>query len=94
LESRHPAHNLGILEKELHEAEFRCPVENHIWETKIDIFVQRKIVDEQPNLRIQKECKMLCRIIVATPRTALSTRNQMYPKTGGKTITTIPPHTA
>jgi hypothetical protein len=87
-------HNLGIFQKELHDAEVSPPIENHIWETKIDIFVQRKMVDGLPNLRIQEECKMLSRIIVATTRTALSARNQMYPKTGGKTITTIPPHTA
>jgi four helix bundle protein len=52
-------HKLGIVLKELNESE--------VW---IDILVRRKMADEQPVLRLQEECKTLCRIIAASVRTA------------------------
>jgi four helix bundle protein len=53
--SRDFVHKLGIVLKELNEAE--------VW---IDVLVR---VDGEPILRIQEECKCLCRIIAASVRT-------------------------
>jgi four helix bundle protein len=57
--SRDFVHKLGIVLKELNEAE--------VW---IDILVRRKMVDGESILRIQEECTSLCRIIAASVRTA------------------------
>ncbi len=57
--SRDFIHKLGIVLKELNESE--------VW---IDMLTRRKMVDEQPLLQIQQECKSLCRIIAASVRTA------------------------
>jgi four helix bundle protein len=56
--SRDFVHKLGIVLKELNEAE--------VW---IDILVRRNMAADQPILRIQEECKTLCRIIAASVRT-------------------------
>jgi len=52
-------HKLGIVLKELNESE--------VW---IDMLVRRKMAEEQPILRVQDQCKSLCRIIAASVRTA------------------------
>ncbi len=52
-------HKLGIVLKEPNEAE--------VW---IDISVKRRLVEGTEALRIQEECKVLCRIIGASVRTA------------------------
>ncbi len=52
-------HKLGIVLKELNEAE--------VW---IDILVKRQVTAGADALRIQGECKTLCRIIGASVRTA------------------------
>jgi four helix bundle protein len=57
--SRDFVHKLGIVLKELNEAE--------VW---IDILVRRRMVDGAEILRVQQECKTLCRIIAASVRTA------------------------
>jgi four helix bundle protein len=57
--SRDFVHKLGIVLKELNEAE--------VW---IDILVRRRMVDGEEILRVQQECKTLCRIIAASVRTA------------------------
>ena len=50
---------LGIVLKELNEAE--------VW---IDILVRRRVTEGEEILRIQEDCKRLCRIIAASVRTA------------------------
>ena len=52
-------HKLGIVLKELNEAE--------VW---IDILVRRSLVEGPEALEVQGECTTLCRIIGASVRTA------------------------
>ena len=52
-------HKLGIVLKELNEAE--------VW---IDILVCRRVAEGEDILRIQEDCKRFCRIIAASVRTA------------------------
>jgi four helix bundle protein len=52
-------HKLGIVLKELNEAE--------VW---IDIVVRRRMLDGREIVQLQDECKSLCRIIAASVRTA------------------------
>jgi len=52
-------HKLGIVLKELNEAE--------VW---IDILVRRRMAEGPEILQVQEECKTLCRIIGASVRTA------------------------
>ena len=52
-------HKLGIVLKELNEAE--------VW---LDILIQRRMLEGEEVLRVQEECKTLCRIIGASVRTA------------------------
>ncbi len=52
-------HKLGIVLKELNESE--------VW---IDMIVRRKMAEGQHVLRLQEDCKSLCRIIAASVRTA------------------------
>ena len=54
-------HKLGIVLKELNEAE--------VW---IDILVRRRMIEGQQVLLVQEECKTLCRIIGASVRTTAS----------------------
>jgi four helix bundle protein len=57
--SRDFVHKLGIVLKELNEAE--------VW---IDILMRCNMADAQPIVQLQEECKSLCRIIAASVRTA------------------------
>jgi four helix bundle protein len=70
-------HKLGIVLKELNEAE--------VW---IDILVRRKMAEGQPLIRMQEECKTLCRIIAASVRTANRnlgrTSNSSMPESGAQ----------
>jgi four helix bundle protein len=52
-------HKLGIVLKELNEAE--------VW---IDILVRRRMTEGKDITRIQEDCKTLCRIIAASVRMA------------------------
>ena len=52
-------HKLEIVLKELNEAE--------VW---LDILIQRRMLEGEEVLRLQEECKTLCRIIGASVRTA------------------------
>ena len=52
-------HKMGIVLKELNESEH--------W---LDVLIKRKMAEDQPLERIQKDCKTLCRIIGASVRTA------------------------
>jgi len=52
-------HKLGIVLKELNEAK--------VW---IDILVRRRMTEGEDILRIQQDCKTLCRSIAASVRTA------------------------
>ena len=71
--SRDFVHKLGIVLKELNEAEVCLPRRSPALAGRrrgIDILVRRNMVGDQSILQIREECKSLCRIIAASVRTA------------------------